>query len=348
MSLGTKIGVGSIIGTISSILLGGYGSVIWMMIFSLITSSLIYYEAYLGKKYSINNLSGPYYIIKNGIKNNKLAIFSLILLIITYSFLFQMIQSNTISNILNINYNINKNIITICFIVIIFCTIKLNIKEIIRTMNKIVPIMCLLFIIISLYGVISNYELLFNNIKTIELFNIKTFIPGLIIGIKRSIFMNETLIGTTSISSGIDNNDIESVSKIQVLGNYFISFIITSLITLLLIIYNKTMPDYNLLVSNLYCFTSGRVGLFIITIIIILFGITTLLSGFYIGKSNINIFNNKKYEFIFNVLFIIFVIIGVYIENNYIWKILDILMYIMILINSYSIIKLLRGEHHDR
>ena len=108
MSLGTKIGVGSIIGTISSILLGGYGSVIWMMIFSLITSSLIYYEAYLGKKYSINNLSGPYYIIKNGIKNNKLAIFSLILLIITYSFLFQMIQSNTISNIL-INMNSNRN-----------------------------------------------------------------------------------------------------------------------------------------------------------------------------------------------------------------------------------------------
>ena len=51
MSLGIKIGVGSIVATASSIIIGGYSSVIWMMLFSLITSSLIYYEAYLGKKY---------------------------------------------------------------------------------------------------------------------------------------------------------------------------------------------------------------------------------------------------------------------------------------------------------
>ena len=38
LTLGTKIGVGSLIGTTSSIIIGGFSSVIWMILFSLLTS----------------------------------------------------------------------------------------------------------------------------------------------------------------------------------------------------------------------------------------------------------------------------------------------------------------------
>ena len=101
LSLASKIGVGSIIGTVSSIIIGGFSSVIWMIIFTLITTSIIYYESYYGNKYKENNISGPYFIIKNGLNNKKLSIISLILIIFLYSFLFQMIQVNTITNIIN-------------------------------------------------------------------------------------------------------------------------------------------------------------------------------------------------------------------------------------------------------
>ena len=66
MSLGTKIGVGSIIGTASSILIGGAGALFWIWIFTIIFSSIIYAESYLGNKYKDkkNNISGPYFYIK--------------------------------------------------------------------------------------------------------------------------------------------------------------------------------------------------------------------------------------------------------------------------------------------
>ena len=350
MSLGTKMGVGSIIGTASSIIIGGYSSVIWMIIFSFVTSSLIYCEAYLGRKYRVksnnNYISGMYYAIRNGLGSKLLSFISLITLILLFSFCFQMIQANTISNILYINYEIDRNIVCIGITALLAIMFLFSIKDVISVMNKLVPLMCILFLIISIYGIFSNIDLLIYNISNIEIFNIKSIMCGLVIGVKRSIFMNETLVGTTSISSGIDDNDLSVSSNIQVLGNYFISFVITVLICLLLLIYNPfNVTDYNVLISDTYLFTSGKIGLYILSVVIILFGVTTMLSGYYIGKSNLtHIFKSKAINILFNILFFAVIITGIYINNIYIWKYLDIIMFIMILINSYSIIKLMGSE----
>lgn len=51
LALGTKMGVGSLIGTTMSIFIGGPGSLFWIYLFTIITSSLIYIESFLGSKY---------------------------------------------------------------------------------------------------------------------------------------------------------------------------------------------------------------------------------------------------------------------------------------------------------
>src|SRR5574344_232994 len=106
LSLGTKMGVGSIIGVTSSVIVGGVFTLIVMYIFSIITSSLIYVESYYGYKYRKKSeesfLGGPYFIIRYGNHKKTIAVLSLLLLIITYSYLFQMIQTNTIISITNI------------------------------------------------------------------------------------------------------------------------------------------------------------------------------------------------------------------------------------------------------
>jgi len=75
LSLGTKMGVGTIIGITISIHLGGPGTILWIYIFTILTSSIIYAESYLGSKYKqkINNtyISGIYYYTKFGL-NSKI------------------------------------------------------------------------------------------------------------------------------------------------------------------------------------------------------------------------------------------------------------------------------------
>ena len=350
LTLGTKVGVGSIIGTTSSIIIGGFSSVIWIILFSILTTSIIYYEAYLGRKnrVKLNNdyIGGPNFIVKNKL----LSFLSLILLLLIYTFMFQMIQMNTISNMILLNVNISKKLILIVFLIILLVTINLKIKEILNIMNKIVPIMCLFFIIICLYGIINNYDILFSSIEVYlkDIFSIKSILCGMIIGIKRSIFMNELLIGTTSLSASTDKNDINISIKYQILSIFFITITMTLLISSLILIYiynNPIINDYNLLINNIFHTTYGSIGTLFLILILILFGFTTILSGFYIGKTNIEYLTKSKLILnLFKLLFIVVTLSGIIINNFFIWKYLDNLIFIMIIINSYSIIKSLGSD----
>ena len=352
LSLATKIGVGSIVGTVSSIIIGGFSSIIWMTLFSFLTTSLIYYESLLGskykQKYKDNYISGPYFILKFGLNKKIISLIALLILIILYSFLFQMVQVNTISNsIYNILY-IDKKIIFICIILLLMLTTCLNIKDTTNLINKIVPFKCILFIIICLFGIITHFNELISafNILIKNLLTFKSIMSGLIIGIKRSIFMNEILIGTSSISSGSDNNDLITSTRYQILGVYFISFVLTLLVTCLIMIYfnnHYMISDYNKLITNIFLYTNGKLGAYLIIVIFILFGFTTLLSGYYILNTNISyLFNSKIINLLSKILFILIVSLGTILDTSTIWKYTDILIFIIIIINSYSIIKLIR------
>lgn len=349
LTLGTKIGVGSLIGTTSSIIIGGFSSVIWMILFSLLTTSITYHEAYYGNKYKKENnnnfVGGPYYILKYGLNKKILSIISLILLIVIYSFLFQMIQMNSIGYLLEL-LSIKKNLIIIISLIVLFITFRLSIEEVLNGLNKIVPLMCLLFLIVSIYGIIKNFKLIDITLITKDFTSLESILTGLVIGVKRSIFMNELLIGTTSTGSASDKNDIKVSINYQILSVYFIGVFITIIISLLLLIYlsnNDILSNYNLLLTGVYTSILGKYGLLFLLTLYILFGFTTILSGYYIGKNNIEYLTNSKVILnIFKTIFILFAVSGILFKSEFLWNIVDNLILIMIIINSYSIIKLIK------
>ncbi len=349
LTLGTKIGVGSLIGTTSSIIIGGFSSVIWMILFSFLATSIIYVESYFGNKYKKENknnyVGGPYFILRYGLNKKILSLIALILLIVIYSFLFQMIQMNSIGYLLEL-LNIKNIIIIIISILVLIITFSLSIDEVLSSLNKIVPIMCILFLVVSIYGIIKNFNLININIFLKDITNSKSILTGLIIGIKRSIFMNELLIGTTSTGSASDKNDLKTSINYQILSVYFIGIFITIIITLLLLIYmstNDIINNYNLLLTGVYTQILGKYGLYFLLTLYILFGFTTILSGYYIGKNNIEyLTNNKKILSIFKIIFISFAVSGILFKSNFLWNLVDNLIFIMIIINSYSIIRLIK------
>lgn len=347
LALGTKMGVGTIIGTTMSIYIGGPGSILWIYIFTLLTSSIIYVESYLGSKYrqKLNNeyVGGIYYYTKFGLKNKTLAIISLIIFVSCYSFFFLMIQSNTVLDILNIN----KYILSIILLILLIILITNETTQISKILNKIVPVMCTFFIVISIISIFKNTELIPTILKSIitSAFNPKTFLTGMIIGIKRSIFLNELLIGTTSMSSGINASISENTAKTLTIGTYFITFIVSTLIAFLILIYmhyNPTIPaSYNDLLKNVFIFHFPKFGLFFLALIISLLATTTIISGIYIGTSNINyITNNKIIKFIFKSLIVMCIILGLFISTDKIWYLIDTMMLIIIILNSFIVNKL--------
>ena len=347
LSLGTKMGVGTIIGTTMSIQIGGPGSLIWIFIFTILTSSIIYLESYLGNKYKQKvddtYVSGIYYYTKFGLKNNTLAIISLLLFVGTYAFLFLMIQSNTISEILNLN----KTTFAIILLILLILLVTNKLNQISKILNKIVPVMCLFFITISTYTIIKNIHIIPTIIDLIikNAFNPSSIFIGMIIGIKRSIFLNELLIGTTSMSSGINDQNAEITANTLTIGTYFITFIISTLVSILILIFtynnNLALSDYNELLKYAFTFHYGNYGIYFLGIIIVLLSTTTIISGTYIGISNINfVFKNKALISLFKIVMIVSIISGIFINTSNLWIIIDTGMLILIILNSYIINKL--------
>ena len=341
------MGVGSLIGTTMSIFIGGPGSLFWIYLFTLITSSLIYIESFLGSKYKQKTKSGYiggiYYYTKFGLKNNVLAIIMLIMFITTYSIFFLMIQTNTIKNTLLIN----PHLLTIIILILSILLITNNINEIKNILNKIVPFICIFFISISLYKIIKNINLvgiIFNTIIK-SAFNTKSMLVGIVIGIKRSIFLNELLIGTTSMSSGINNMDKKVTANTLVIGSYFIVFIVSTLLTMLILIYkintNVVDTSYINLLKNTFTYHYNTLGNYYLNLMITLLATSSIISGIYIGLSNINyLTNNKLIINITRLIILTTLTLGIYLNTDKIWLFIDIMMLSLITLNSIIIYKL--------
>lgn len=343
ISLGTKMGVGTIIGTTMSIIIGGPGALLWMFIFTLLTSSLIYIESYLGNKYKEKTkngyIGGIYYYTKNGLNKNMLAKLTLILFIITYSIFFLMIQANTITNILNTN----KIILTIIIIGLLLLLLNNNILELTKILTKIIPVISILFIIISLYAIskhINEIPIILSNIIK-NAFNKKALLTGMIIGIKRSIFLNELLIGTASMASGTTNENINNIASSLTIGTYFVTYVISSLIALIILTYKGPLDyNYNNYLLKVFTYHFGNYGHYFLGIIVSLLGTSSIISGIYIGLSNLEHLTNKKITTIFKILLIITITTGIYLKSNKIWLFTDIFMLILIFLNNIIINKL--------
>lgn len=363
ISIGTKVGVGSIIGTAIAIYTGGVGSIFWIWIFALLTSSWIYVESLLGSKYKQKLkdgfVGGPNFYIKAGLNKKKLSIIYLLILTISYSFFFLMIQTNTLNSIILINFNVNKSIILIFALIILSLITFSSLKEILKYINKTVPLMCIFLIIISLIVLIRNYDFIIPIIKQIftSAFNFKSFfgglLPTIIIAIKRNIFQNELLIGTTSISSAVKDGNFHDIAEVQVLANLFISFVVCTLIAFLIIIcklkMNPVSSNYNELISTVFTFHFNNLGSFILLILILLFSFTTIVSGFYFGLTNLMFLTENKFLLtLFRLCVLIFTFSGFILNSQIIWWLIDFLMLILIIINMFCIIKLRSDIKYDR
>jgi AGCS family alanine or glycine:cation symporter len=354
MSMGSKIGVGSIAGVGLAIYLGGPGVLFWLWIISIFGSILTYCESYLGSKYkkklNINN-SGVFYYIKNGLGNKNLAVIYTLILMFVYAACFVGIQSNTIVKSTTYIFNINKYVVIVGLILIVSIIIFNRLSIIIEFMSKLVPIMCLLYLLLGIVILIDYRENILNILSIIIRDGLKidkSIISIIVIGMQRGMFATESGIGTSSIASGISDDEPKIQGLFQVLGVHFISLVIIS-ITGIIIINNNYDYMKNIngieLVLNIFNKHYGLGGSILLLIIIILFAISTIISGYYYVVKGME-FIKKKLDsldyFIFKIMIIFLTFLGGIVESSFIWSCVDSLVLFLLFINVYTMLELRR------
>ena len=360
MVLAGRVGVGSISGVALAIFTGGVGSIFWMWLAALFAVTNSFGETVLGIKYKEKDegkiyKGGPSYYIKKGLNNNKLAITYAIIIIICYACGFTSIQANTITVSATQLFSINKIIIALILSIIVFLIIFGGVKKISDVTSKIVPFMIILYIMTGAYILFANYAQILGIIKKIvkSAFNIKSvtggFLGTFLVGLQRGIFSNEAGIGTGSIaSSTVESNNAAEQGYVQMLGVYITTMLICTATAIIIM-----TSDYNLLNLNdingieitqhAFKYHLGNIGNIIVFFSIIMFAFSTILTGYYYAESSLkSIFSKIKNKdiLILKVLIILVVFLGSLTSPTILWKIVDILAAMLVIINVYALMKL--------
>lgn len=346
ISLGGKIGVGSLSGIAIAIYYGGVGTIFWLWLCSLITSIITYVETYLGVIYKEDNSAGTFYYLRDGLNNHTLSFIYVFILFFTFIIGFNSIQANTIIKCFD---NFNISIIRIILLLIFSYIIFIGKKYIGKISSFIVPFMLMIYIIVGTYIIINNYNLIPNIINNIfrSIFNKKTFFSGLIIGVQRAIFATEIGTGTSSIAASSSDDSPNNQGLAQVFGTHFISFIVCSITYLIIILSNYNIVNFNdingiELISYAFSYHLGNYGKIFLIIITFLFSFSTIISSYYYGEKSLYFLTkvNKIKLLLYKISVLIFIYLGMILSSSFIWNVVDVFMGLLTLINIYAIYKL--------
>ncbi len=355
-SLATTVNLSNIAGVAIAISIGGVGSVVWIIIAAFFAMSIKFAEVVMGNEYrSFNQAgklhSGPFYYLEKGLADmnkKKLGMFlaksSAILCILgmIIGIMFHSNQSIAIISKDISSYNVilsefTKIIILSSVIVVIFLILLGGLNNIIKIARKIVPFMVIMYIICCLAILAVNYNHLLDSLLLIwnDAFKKEALYGGLIgavlQGVKRSTSSNEAGLGTSSIIyASIKTKESVQAASVSLLEIFIDTIIITFLTAMVVVVtgsYHTTSQTLEgiTIVSNAFATISIWFS-YLLSVIILLFSFTTILSYNYYGQQAWRFLTKKESFFISRIVFSLAIFSGGILYLNIIVDFAEILL----------------------
>lgn len=331
------VGLGNIAGVAVAIVLGGPGATFWMIVAGLLGMSSKFVECTLGVKYrDVEDgkvYGGPMYYLKKGLKAQGFEGFGKVLAVIFAVLCVgasfgggNMFQANQATAQIITQFGIEGgaagSLFGVVLAVLVGVVIIGGIKRIGNIAEKIVPLMaglyvatCLIIIFKNVGSVGTAFGLIFT-----EAFS-PTAIAGGIVGViiqgfRRAAFSNEAGVGSAAIAHSAVVTKYPASEGIVALLEPFIDTVVVCTMTALVIIItgNYVNPgELNGVDLTSKAFEDSIGGSsYMLTIAIVLFAFSTMLSWSYYGlQSWMFLFGRSAASDItYKVLFLIFIVVG--------------------------------------
>ena len=369
-ALAGTIGTGSIAGVATALVLGGPGAVFWMWVSALLGMVTKYSEIVLAVKFrdkneSGANIGGPMYYIKNGLGVKWLAAVFAVFAMIACIGTGNATQSNSISGVLELNFNIAPWVTGIVLTVLVAVIIIGGVKRIATVNEKLVPVMAVFFILASVFALIFNASKIPSAFALIfkEAFNFKSAFGGtagygiltaMRYGVGRGIFSNEAGLGSAPIAHSATSTQDPVKQGLWGIFEVFITTIIICTMSALVVItsgiystaFNAGVaPSVSGAALSSAAFNeaipyAGGIGIAVSTVF---FSLSTILGWAYYGEVSVGYLfkkNPQKAISIYRIIYVAFVFIGAIAEINTVWLIADCFNALMAVPNLIALIGL--------
>ena len=352
ISAGSRVGTGNIAGVATAIVLGGPGAVFWMWIIAFIGATLAQVYKVHDKEGGFRG--GPAYYITKGLNQKWLGIVFAVLITVTFAFVFNTVQANTIAESLNTQYNISPVITGIVLAVITGIIIFGGVRSIATLSSLIVPIMAIVYIGMVLIILLLNIDQIVPMIGTIikSAFGVQQVTGGavgaaILQGIKRGLFSNEAGMGSApnaAATSAVPHPVKQGL--IQSLGVFFDTMLVCTATAIMILLYSglqfgDSAPQGVAVTQSALNEHLGSAGGIFLTVAVTLFAFSSVVGNYYYGQSNIEFLsNNKMILFIFRCFVVLLVFVGAVAKTETVWSTADLFMGLMAIVNIISIIGL--------
>lgn len=356
VSIASRVGTGNLAGVATAITLGGPGAVFWMWIIALFGASSAFVESTLAQLYKVHGehsfIGGPAYYMRRGLKCHWMGVLFAFLLVFTFGFAFNSVQSNTICAAFEEAFQVPPLwmgiLLTLLTLVIIFG----GIRRIARVSSVIVPIMALGYIILALTIVLLNIGQLPGVIKLIvsHAFGWEQALGGSIgmavmQGIKRGLFSNEAGMGSApNVAATADVTHPVKQGLIQALGVFTDTLIICTC-TAFIILFSgpASSGEANGIRLTQMALNNeiGQTGTIYVAIAILFFAYSSILGNYYYGEANVRYVTGKPWAVtIYRLLVGAMVMFGALASLDLAWNLADMAMGFMTICNLIAIVLL--------
>ncbi|MDC1226382.1 alanine:cation symporter family protein [Algibacter sp.] len=339
-ALSSTIGMGNIAGVAVAISVGGPGAMFWMWISAIVGMSTKFFTStlaimYRGKDSAGELQGGPMYFIMEGLGKSwkPLAVmFSLAgmfgaLPVVNANQLTQAINDIVlIPNGIEVGFTSNA-IVAIVLVSLTSVIILGGLKRISNAASKMVPSMVILYFVLVLFILISNYEvvpkyfvMIFTDAFTAENFKGEPFFGGvlgalILLGIRRGAFSNEAGIGTAPMAHGAAKTD-EPVREglVAMLGPAIDTLIVCTLTALAILVtgvWETTSDNGVSLTASAFNHAMPGFGAYLLMICVLIFSVSSLFSYAYYGSKCLSFLIGADKKHYYNYIYIISIILAV-------------------------------------
>ena len=361
--IAATVGLGNISGVAIAIHHGGPGVVFWMWVTAVVGSCIKFYSCglsilYREKDDEGNVLGGPMYYMTLGIKKigRPMAVFFCCAALIGVLPAFTANQlTQSVIGVINPNSmwelgNFRWKLIIAGFLVLLTSLVIFGgLKSIVKVSTAVVPFMVLFYMLLAAFILFSNAEGVLPAFKLIfsEAFNTNTMFQGslwglILLGVRRAVFSNESGLGTAPMYHGQSKtNEPVHEGLVAMLGPFIDTLLVCTITALIIIISGVYINnDANGILLTLSAFEKLFYGYGneILMVMILSFGISTLLTYSYYGTKCLNFLTGRKVDAFYNIFYIFSIIFAAIATVDLVVGLIDLAFALMSIPNMIAIL----------
>lgn len=359
-AIGSTVGAGNVMGIAIAIAMGGLGAIFWMMFMGIFSLCLKYSEVVLAIKHREKNMfgdfvGGPAYYLRKSCIPMLGAAYAL-----THAIqCLPSIGTQSMSVVQSAEtINIPPTVTGLVIFAIIGITVIGGVKRIGNVMDKMVPFMAAAYFILAWTIILTNASSIPSVLSDMfrEAFTGKAALGGvagsLVVtmkaGLARGTYSNEAGIGTTSIAYAAATTDYPSRQAlwgiVEVASSTFLMCMTSAFLIGTTGVYKKI--EYSRAASMpavaFQEFYGNAFGGAAMTLIIILFVLSTVIVEALMGQREVEYLFGSKVGNLSRYFYVIAVLIGVYVPLDEIVSLLDLTMAFLVVLNMFALITMVK------